>query len=133
MMVTINQGITRQAKTRASAMPHKLMGEAARDAGEQQVPDGVFEDGAVALIDQVAHVVGVRLAELVRSEAHVAIAGEMRLAVSPDVNDAIHCSHTIDVAIILALVDVHILVKNNLTSQLLTHTVNGIVYPITFV
>ncbi len=51
------------------------MGEGAGDAGDDEVPDGVLQDGAVLLGDDVADVVGVGLAALAEGEVAEAAAG----------------------------------------------------------
>src|SRR3989304_3414526 len=53
-------------------MANQLMGEGARDARDDEVPDGVLDDAAVATFDDVVQVVAVGLATLGCAEGHVA-------------------------------------------------------------
>src|SRR4030042_103754 len=59
----------------AGAVADEFVGEGAGDAGDDEVPDGVLEDGAVLLSDDVGEVVGVGLAALAEGGGAEAAAG----------------------------------------------------------
>jgi hypothetical protein len=52
-------------------VPHQFVGETAADAGDEEVPDGVFQDGAVARFLDVVEVGGITTRSWSR-ERHVA-------------------------------------------------------------
>ena len=52
----IDESLTQLRKTKARAMPDQFVGQAATDAGDQQVEDRVLEDGAVSDLEQMADV-----------------------------------------------------------------------------
>src|SRR3972149_6538610 len=66
----------------AGAVADELVGEGAGDAGDDEVPDGVLEDGAVFLADDVADVLRVGLAPFSEREVAEATArlGELLAA-----------------------------------------------------
>jgi hypothetical protein len=70
-MIAVNQSIARETEARSSAMSHQLMGQAAGDTGNQQIPDCVLQDRPMTLIDKVANIVGVGLSKLLVCEAEV--------------------------------------------------------------
>src|SRR5579864_262314 len=53
-------------------MADEFMREAAGDTGDDQIPHGMLQNGAMPLIDQVADVRLIRLAELLVTERHIA-------------------------------------------------------------